>query len=104
MAVRKLPKQARSQQRVDTILDTAAQLFEEVGYESATTNEIALRAGVPIGSLYQFFTNKDAILNALVERYVWPGLDGVPGNAHADADFLGELDGGQEGYVHVGDD
>lgn len=69
MAIRKTPKQARSQHRVDAILDAAAELFEEGGYEGASTNEIAARAGVPIGSLYQFFTNKEAILSALVERF-----------------------------------
>jgi AcrR family transcriptional regulator len=41
-----------------------------VGYEAATTNAIAARAGVSIGSLYQFFPNKEAILDALVERYL----------------------------------
>ncbi len=64
------PKQARSQQRVDHLLDVAAQVFEESGYAAATTNGIAARAGVSIGSLYQFFPNKEAIMNALVERYL----------------------------------
>jgi AcrR family transcriptional regulator len=67
--MRRQPKQARSQQRVDHLLDVAAQLFEEVGYDAATTNAIAARAGVSIGSLYQFFPNKQAIMEALVERY-----------------------------------
>lgn len=69
-SARRVPKQARSQQRVDHVLDTAAALFAEAGYESATTNAIAARAGISIGSLYQFFPNKEAILEALVERYV----------------------------------
>jgi AcrR family transcriptional regulator len=45
------------------------QLFAEVGYEAATTNEIAARAHTSIGSLYQFFPNKEAILHAVAERY-----------------------------------
>jgi AcrR family transcriptional regulator len=68
--LRRIPKQARGQRRVDQILDAAAALFAELGYESATTNAIAARADVPIGSLYQFFPNKAAVLEALVERYV----------------------------------
>src|SRR5262245_46904842 len=68
--MRRKPKQARSQQRVDHLLNVAAQVFEEVGYEAATTNAIAARAGVSIGSLYQFFPNKDAILDALMDRYL----------------------------------
>jgi AcrR family transcriptional regulator len=51
------------------LLDTAAQVFAEAGYEAATTNAIAARAGMSPGSLYQFFPNKQAISDALAERY-----------------------------------
>lgn len=68
--MRKIPKQARSQQKVDALLDAAAALFQSHGYEATTTNEIAAHAGVSIGTLYQFFDDKDAMLGALVERYV----------------------------------
>lgn len=68
--MRRTPRQARSQQRVDHLLDTAAAVFNEIGYEAATTNMIAKRADVPIGSLYQFFPNKESILEALAARYV----------------------------------
>jgi len=68
--MRRQPKQARSQRRVDRLLSAAAQSFEELGYAATTTNAIAARAGVSIGSLYQFFPNKEAILDALVERYL----------------------------------
>jgi AcrR family transcriptional regulator len=67
--MRRIPKQARSQQRVNLLLDTAAQVFAEVGFEAATTNLIAAQANVPIGSLYQFFPSKEAILDALAARY-----------------------------------
>jgi AcrR family transcriptional regulator len=67
---RRMPKQARSQQRVNQILDAAAAEFAAVGIEHATTNAIAARAGVPIGSLYQFFPHKEAIIEALVARYL----------------------------------
>jgi AcrR family transcriptional regulator len=68
-SMRRLPQQVRSQQRVDLILDTAADLFAEVGYESMTTNSIAERAGISIGSLYRYFSDKDAILRALAKRH-----------------------------------
>jgi AcrR family transcriptional regulator len=67
--MRRAPRRARGQQRVTLILDAAEQLFAEVGYDAATTNEIAARAQASIGSLYQFFPNKAAILHAVAERY-----------------------------------
>jgi AcrR family transcriptional regulator len=63
-------RQARGQRRIEVILDTAAQLFAEMGFEAASTNLIAARAGLPIGSVYQFFPNKDAIAEALADRFV----------------------------------
>lgn len=68
--LRRAPKQARAQQRVGRILDAAEELFVEVGYDAATTNEIASRAGASIGSLYEFFPNKQALAQALADRYV----------------------------------
>ncbi|UCG51678.1 MAG: TetR/AcrR family transcriptional regulator [Candidatus Latescibacterota bacterium] len=67
---RRAPKQARSRERYKKILDTAANLFFEKGFDGATTNEIAHRAGISIGSLYQYFDNKEAIVAALTDRYV----------------------------------
>lgn len=67
--LRKQPVQERGQQRIDKILIAADSLFAEVGYDQATTNAIAARAGTSIGSLYQFFGDKRAILDALVHRY-----------------------------------
>jgi AcrR family transcriptional regulator len=67
---RKRPTQARSQARVDRILEAAAEVVEEVGYDAATTNAIAKRAGTSIGSLYQFFPNKSALMHALALGYI----------------------------------
>jgi AcrR family transcriptional regulator len=67
-SARKRPSQARSQVTVEAILDAAAQVFEARGYAAGTTNRIAQRAGVSIGSLYEYFPNKDAIVVALAER------------------------------------
>ncbi len=65
---RRMPQQIRSQRRVEKILQAATDIFAEVGFEHATTNAIAERADVSIGSLYQFFPNKAAILSALNDR------------------------------------
>jgi AcrR family transcriptional regulator len=67
--MRRQPRQARSQERVSQILDVAEQMFIAEGYATATTNAIATRAKVPIGSLYQFFPDKAAIVQALAVRY-----------------------------------
>jgi AcrR family transcriptional regulator len=68
--MRHRPQQARSQERVDLILDTAAECIAEVGYEAVTTNAIAEQAGISIGSLYRYFPDKDAILRGLSVRHL----------------------------------
>ncbi|WP_315837885.1 TetR/AcrR family transcriptional regulator [Bradyrhizobium prioriisuperbiae] len=67
--LRKLPTQARSRARVDAILKATGALLGEVGYDGLTTNLIAERADVPVGSIYQFFDGKDDIVAALVEQF-----------------------------------
>ncbi len=69
-SARRTPMQQRSQKRVEVILTAAAALIAEVGYEAVTTSAIAERAGTSVGSLYQFFPNKDAILHALAQNYL----------------------------------
>ncbi len=66
---RKLPTQARSRARVASILKTAGELLGEVGYDGLSTNLVAERADVPVGSIYQFFDGKDDIVAALVEQF-----------------------------------
>jgi len=66
---RRRPVQARSARTVERILDEAAHVFGEKGY-AATTNQVAARAGISIGSLYQYFADKDAILVALHDRHL----------------------------------
>lgn len=68
--MRRVPRQARGRKRVEAILEAAAELFAEIGIESTTTNAIAARAETSIGSIYQFFPNKAAILHALNARYI----------------------------------
>lgn len=69
-SLRRQPKQKRSQQRVEKILRSAAEVFAEVGYEATTTHMIAARAETAIGSLYQFFPDKLAIFHALEARHM----------------------------------
>src|ERR1700691_1280644 len=67
--LRRLPRQSRGRRRVDGVLEAAAGEISEVGYEAATMSSIATRAGASIGSLYQFFPNKVAIVQALRRHY-----------------------------------
>jgi AcrR family transcriptional regulator len=67
--LRRQPKQQRSKDRVESILDSAAAVFDRVGYEAATTHLIAIEAGTAIGSLYQFFPDKAAIFHAMELRH-----------------------------------
>jgi AcrR family transcriptional regulator len=65
---RKTPIQSRSRATVDAVLTAAARILEEQGLSGFNTNAVAVRAGVSIGSLYQYFPSKDAILLALMEQ------------------------------------
>jgi AcrR family transcriptional regulator len=65
---RKTPRQQRSANTVATILQAAAHILEEAGLDGYTTNAVAARAGVSIGSVYQYFPHRDAVTRALIER------------------------------------
>ncbi len=67
-ARRRTPSQARSRARVSQILEAASRIVVEHGVEALSTRTIATAAGVPVASLYQYFSDRDAILLALVER------------------------------------
>ena len=68
--LRNKPRQARSAARVELLLDVAAEVFEEVGYDATTTNLVAARAQVPVGTLYRWFPDKAALAEALTDRYL----------------------------------
>lgn len=70
LSPRKRPRQRRATATVDAIVEAAARVFSEGGYARASTNRIAKTAGVSIGSLYEYFPNKDAILVAVAERHL----------------------------------
>jgi len=67
---RKKPVQRRSQVTVEQLLTAAAQVFEALGYAGGTTNRIAERAGVSVGTLYQYFPSKEAVAVALLEGHI----------------------------------
>ena len=66
--LRRVPVQGRSVARVARMLDACAALVDEIGYEQLTTTLLAERAGVAIGSIYQFFPDKRAVVQALTLR------------------------------------
>ncbi|WP_326809216.1 MULTISPECIES: TetR/AcrR family transcriptional regulator [unclassified Streptomyces] len=74
---RKQPRQARSELTRQRILAAAAHVFAEHGYAAGTTNRIAERARISIGSLYQYYPNKDAILVELLTQHLEAGAAAV---------------------------
>lgn len=87
---RRKPRQVRAELTRERILTAAAHVFAEHGYAAGTTNRIAERARISIGSLYQYFPNKDAILAELLVRHIDRGtwttaeeLDLAPGTLEA---------------------
>ena len=67
---RKSPVQARSSASVEAILDATIQVLLKVGKERLTTTRVAMRAGVSVGTLYQYFPNKSALLQAALRRHL----------------------------------
>lgn len=65
---RKQPKQTRSRQTVEIIVEAAARILEQYGLDNFTTNAVAERAGVSIGSIYQYFPQKSALIGTLITR------------------------------------
>ena len=73
--IRKTPRQRRSAETVEAILTAAAHILEKEGFDAATTNRVAVKAGVSIGSLYQYFPNKESLVRALNDRHTKEILD-----------------------------
>jgi len=68
-SLRKAPQQERSRQMVERIVDAGMRVLADQGYERTTTNRVADEAGISPGSLYQYFPNKAAVLDAVIDRY-----------------------------------
>ena len=81
---RKRPRQHRSKETVETILTATARILVKLGFDGLTTNAVAEQAGVSIGSLYQYFPNKQALVAALIERR----LDEKNARTHAELSRL----------------
>jgi AcrR family transcriptional regulator len=86
--LRRQPTQRRSARRVEKMLDACAELLDEIGYESLSTTRIAGRAGVAIGSVYQFFPDKRAITQELTRRNVEQFVSRV-GRRFMEEDYTG---------------
>ena len=100
--LKRQPAQARSAERVEALLDAAAQLLEDREPEAVTVRDLATAAGVPTGTLYQFFEDKDAVLQALAVRFLaaMPGvLDGAL--EPATDDWSRTLDRVVDGYAEI---
>ncbi|NRA24025.1 MAG: TetR/AcrR family transcriptional regulator [Oleispira sp.] len=70
MKPRKSPKQSRSKVTVEAILQATTHILLAEGVQAFTTNHVAERAGVSIGSLYQYFPNKESLIAALIDQHV----------------------------------
>lgn len=81
---RKLPVQARSEATVAALFEASIQVLLEVGYRKLTTTRVAERAGVSVGTLYQYFPNREALINSVIERY----LDEISSSIERDCQSL----------------
>jgi len=82
--LRNAPRQARSRERLRRVLDAADEVLARDGAQAFTTTRVAAEAGVPVGSVYRFFDDKEAIVEALAVRYWSDFEDLVAGVAEAD--------------------
>lgn len=100
-SLRRAPVQQRSAERLSRILDACAQLLDEGGYEELSTRAVAVRAGVPIGSVYRFFGNKRALVDALAERNLQRYAERVAGRLAGvpATDWRGAMDAVLDEYL-----
>ena len=72
ISLRRMPSQQRSRERVERMLNCAAGLIADQGSDAMKMSEVARLADISIGSLYQYFPDKSAIIRALAEHCSWP--------------------------------
>lgn len=102
--IRRQPTQARARERVERILTAATELIAETGSDAVRMTEVAERAGVPVGSLYQYFPDKAAILRMLAMRVMERVRDGLLHNlagAASAADALARVDAAMLAYYRL---
>ncbi|MBX9298353.1 TetR/AcrR family transcriptional regulator [Chromobacterium vaccinii] len=92
-AMRKAPRQARSRAMVDAIVEAGARVLDARGWAGFTTNEVAGVAGVSIGSLYQYFPDKTALVDAIRRRHFDAVLAALRPAADGQAGLEGLVDG-----------
>ncbi|MFK0102843.1 MULTISPECIES: TetR/AcrR family transcriptional regulator [unclassified Streptomyces] len=99
--LRRAPVQQRSAERLARILDACAGLLDEIGYEQLSTRAVAQRAGVPIGSVYRFFSNKRALADALARRNLDSYAERITARLTAieTADWRGAIDAVLDEYL-----
>jgi AcrR family transcriptional regulator len=90
---RRVPRQQRASDTVAIILEAAVQVLETGGLRAFTTNAVAERAGVSIGTLYQYFANKDVLIVALAQHEVKSGLQSVGNAMRGDPELGTTLEG-----------
>lgn len=109
-SLRRAPVQRRSAERLSRILDACAEILDETGYEELSTRAVAARAEVPIGSVYRFFPNKRAMVEALAHRNLDAytdritarlGEDGDPGDAADSGDWRHVMDVVVDEYLEM---
>ncbi|WP_235834093.1 TetR/AcrR family transcriptional regulator [Actinomadura logoneensis] len=100
-AQRRRPVQRRSVERFERLLDACAEVLEDAGLVALTTKEVARRAGVPIGTLYQFFSDKEGLLGALAARNLELFLGRVAARLERErpGDVRGAVDAAVEEFV-----
>jgi AcrR family transcriptional regulator len=87
---RRIPRQARASETVALVLEAASQILEQGGLAAFTTNAVAERAGVSIGTLYQYFADKNAVLLALAQQETKRALGDVAQALQGDGDGTAE--------------
>lgn len=98
---RKVARQSRARGTIDEIIQASAQIVSRHGLERLTTNHIAERAGVSVGSLYQYFPGKDAVLHALIEREFNRTVDALVARIEATCAATTPLDQAIAGLVDL---
>lgn len=91
---RRKAKQRRAQETVDVVLEASARVLAERGYAAATTNRIAETAGVSVGTVYEYFANKEQVFDALIRRELG-ALVGALRSQELDADAAIDVKLGQ---------
>jgi len=91
LSPRKTPVQARAAETRVRILDAAARVFSRHGYSAGTTNRIAEEAGMSVGSVYQYFPNKDAMLVELARRHIAEGAAAIRARLGPGAELPADL-------------